>query len=146
VPKPTLKVREGAEVSGATGIRGGGRGSSKGKGGAIGGGRGHIGAATKVPLPINTNTTLDVGSQGPEPSHSGGLSGGGTRSTPTNPSSVKRSSAKELASDVRTRLQSQSEAAIFLLCSFTSLPLLWMLLNPGGNNVDSIVQSVFVRT
>jgi hypothetical protein len=115
VPKPTLKVREGAEVSGATGIRGGGRGSSKGKGGAIGGGRGHIGAATKVPLPINTNTTLDVGSQGPEPSHSGGLSGGGTRSTPTNPSSVKRSSAKELASDVRTRLQSQSEAAEYVL-------------------------------
>jgi hypothetical protein len=104
VPKPTLKVREGAKVSGAAGIRGGGRGSSKGRGGATGGGRGRTGAATKVPLPIDTSTILDVGSQGPEPSHSGALSGGGTGSAPTNPSSVKRSSAKELASDARTRL------------------------------------------
>jgi hypothetical protein len=78
VPKPTLKVREGVEVNGDVGIRGGGRGSSKGRGGAIGGGRGRAGAATKVPLPIDTSTTLDVGSQGPKPSHSGGLSGGGT--------------------------------------------------------------------
>jgi hypothetical protein len=115
VPKPTLKVREGAEVSGSAGIRGGGRGSSKGRGGATGGGRGRTGAATKVPLPIDTSTTLDVGSQGPEPSHSGGLSGGGTGRAPRNPSSVKRSLAKELASDVRTRLQSQSEAAEYVL-------------------------------
>jgi hypothetical protein len=115
VPKPKLKVREGAEVSGAAGIRGGGRGSSKGRGGATGSGRGRTGAATKVPLPIDTSTTLDVGSQGPEPSHSRGLSGGGTRSAPTNPSLVKRSSAKELASDVHTRLQSQSEAAEYVL-------------------------------
>jgi hypothetical protein len=78
VPKPTLKVREGAEVSGSAGLRGGGRGSSKGRGGATGGGRGRARAATKVPLPIDTSTTLDVGSQGPEPSHSRGLSGGGT--------------------------------------------------------------------
>jgi hypothetical protein len=115
VPKPTLKVREGAEVSGAAGIRGGGRGSSKDRGSATGGGRGRVGATTKVPLPIDTSTTLDVGSQGPEPSHSGGLSDGGIGSAPTNPSSVKRSSAKELASDVRTRLQSQSKAAEYVL-------------------------------
>jgi hypothetical protein len=89
VPKPPLKVREGAEVSGAAGIRGGGRGSSKGKGGTTGGGRGRGGAAMKVPLPINTSTTLDIGSQGPKPSHSGGLSGGGIGSAPTNPSSLK---------------------------------------------------------
>jgi hypothetical protein len=55
---------------------------------------------------MDTSTILDVGSQGPQPSYSGGLSGGGTGSIPTNPSSLKRSSAKELASDVRTRLQS----------------------------------------
>jgi hypothetical protein len=62
VPKLTLKVREGVEVSGAAGIRGGGQGNSKGKGGATGGGRGCGGAAPKVLLPMDTNTTLDVGS------------------------------------------------------------------------------------
>jgi hypothetical protein len=62
VPKPTLKVREGADVSGAAGIRGGGKGSSKGRGGATGGGRGCSGTAPKVPLPMDTSTILDVGS------------------------------------------------------------------------------------
>jgi hypothetical protein len=63
VPKSMLKVREGAEVSGTAGIRGGGRGSSKGRGGATGGGRGRAGAATKVPLPIDTSTTLAAAAQ-----------------------------------------------------------------------------------
>jgi hypothetical protein len=115
VPKPTLKVREGVVVSGAAGIRGGGRGSSKDRGGTTGGGRGRGGAAPKVPLPMDTSTTLDIGSQGPEPSYSGGLSGSGTRSAPTNLSSLKQSSAKELASNVHTRLQSQSKAAEYVM-------------------------------
>jgi hypothetical protein len=63
VPKPTLKALEGAEINGASGIKGGSKGGSIGRDGTIGSGRGgcHPSATLKPPLLVNTNITLDIG-------------------------------------------------------------------------------------